>query len=155
MLCWHGTSICAPTSCLLQKLGQGFAHHLVFVQKLHHKNIKSDSYAKHFANQLQNFKKLSPKFQRKHFSSEIIWQGNPISAVKTFKTPHCILFNRERLEILKRSKKTPHLLINSCNEKYVGCRHNPLFHRYSNKKTSADDSNKDERVRPRTVTAEV
>ena len=132
-----------------------FSGHFDDVQRLHTKNIKSDSYAKHFACQLQNFEKLPPKFQRKHISLEILWQGNPISAVKTFKTPHCVLCNRERLEILKMSKKTPHLLINSCNEIFGGCRHNPLFHRYGNKKTSADDSEKDERVKPRKVTAEV
>jgi hypothetical protein len=141
--------------CTQQNLKNRMQGHLNDVQKLHHKNIKSDSYAKHFANHLQNFKRLSPKFQRQHISCEVIWQGNPISAVKTFKTPHCILCNRERLEILKRSKKTPHLLINSCSEIFGGCRHNPLFHRYNNRNTSADDSKKDEKVKPRKVTAEV
>ena len=102
----------------------------------------------------KNFKKLSSKIQRKHISSEVVWQGNPISAVKTFKTPHCALCNRERLEILKRSRQKPHLLINSCSEIFGGCRHNPQFHRYS-KQISADDSKKDERVKPAKVTAEV
>ena len=59
--------------------------HFNDVQKLHCKKIKSDSYAKHFAYQLQNFKKLSPKFQRKHISSEVVWQGNPISTEKLSK----------------------------------------------------------------------
>ena len=148
-----GKSYIGQTQQNFKKRMQG---HFNDVQKLHNKKIKSDSYAKHFAYQLQNFKgkKLTPKFQRQHISSEVVWQGNPISAVKTFKTPHCALCNRERLEIFQRSRKKPNLLINSCSEIFGGCRHNPKFHRYS-KTISADDSEKDERVKPTKVTTEV
>ena len=65
---------------------------------------------------------------------EVIWQGNPISCVKTFKNLNCSLCTRERLEIynaMKEDKKNgSNLLINSLNELYGGCRHNPKFHRY-------------------------
>ena len=115
---------------------------------------KSDSYAKHFAHQLQNWKTVPPKIQREHYSSKTLWQGNPISAVKTFGTQHCILCNRERLEIFKRFKKNPQSLINSCGEIFGGCLHKPKFHRYS-KQTSADESKKDEKVKPRIATTEV
>ncbi len=117
---------------------------------------RSDSYAKHFAHQLQNWKTVPPKIQREHYSSKILWQGNPISAVKTFGTQHCILCNRERLEIFKRFKKNPQSLINSCGEIFGGCLHKPKFHRYSNKQTpSTDESEKDEKVKPRKATTEV
>ena len=112
---------------------------------------QSDSYAKHFAYQLQNFPVISPKIQRQQYSSKILWQGNPISTVKTFKTNHCMLCNRERLEIFKRHNKEPQSLINSCGEIFGGCSHNPHFHRYC-KTTSADDSTKDEKVKSITTT---
>jgi len=115
---------------------------------------RTDSYAKHFAHQLQNWKTVPPKVQREHYSSKILWQGNPISAVKTFGTQHCILCNRERLEIFKRFKKNPQSLINSCGEIFGGCLHKPKFHRYS-KQTSTDESKKDEKVKPRKTTTEV
>ena len=46
---------------------------------------------------------------------------------------------KERLEILKASKQQPKRLINSCNELYGACRHRPVFHRYTNYTTSADE----------------
>jgi GIY-YIG catalytic domain len=105
--------------------------HFNDVNKLHQKGIKSDSYAKHFAEQLRNFKTLSPNLQRNSITCKIIWKGNPISAVKTFGTKDCSLCNRERIEILKASRKDPKSLINSCNEIYGACRHKPRFHRYA------------------------
>ncbi len=104
--------------------------HFGDVKKLLKTDEKSDSYAKHFAHQLINFKDPSNKLQRNNIHCSIIWQGNPISAVKTFGTANCALCNKERLEILKLSRYKPHLLINSCNEIYGACRHKPKFHRY-------------------------
>jgi hypothetical protein len=116
---------------------------------------RSDSYSRHFATQLQNWKAIPPKVQREHYSSKILWQGNPISAVKSFGTQHCILCNKERLAIFKQFKKDPQSLINSCGEIYGGCLHKPKFHRYSNKQTSTDESKMDEKVKPRKATTEV
>ena len=95
---------------------------------------------------------ISPKIQRRHYSSKILWQGNPLSTVKTFETNHCMLCNRERLEIFKRNNKEPKSLINSHNEIFGGCHHKPHFHRYCRKTTSADDSTKDEKVNSTTTT---
>ena len=53
---------------------------------------------------------------------------------------------KERIEILKHSKKDPNSLINSCNEIYGACRHKPKFHRYVSRNPSTDESKKDERV---------
>ena len=65
---------------------------------------------------------------------EIMWQGNPISSVKTFRNLNCSLCTRERLEIYKAMKhekvNNTNFLINSSNELYGGCRHNPKFHRF-------------------------
>jgi GIY-YIG catalytic domain len=120
--------------------------HFNDVKKLHQHGIKSDSYAKHFSLQLSNFDNPTPKIQRNSISCEILWQGNPINVVKTFGTPNCALCNKERLEILKQSKKDPNSLINSCNEIYGACRHNSKFHRYKSRPSSTDESNIDERV---------
>ena len=49
---------------------------------------------------------------------------------------------RERLEILKAFKTQPLRLINSSNELYGACRHRPVFHRYTNYTTSADEGQK-------------
>ena len=108
---------------------------------------------------LQQFKgmeegKLTPGMKRHHRKCEILWRGNPISMVKTFGTRNCALCNRERLEILKRSRKDPNSTINSCNEIYGACRHKPKFHWYIKQNTSTDESNKDERIKPTKVTTE-
>ena len=113
--------------------------HFNEVRKLHQLGEKSDSYAKHFARQLVNFEKVSNTLQRNTIHCSVIWQGNPISAVKTFGTANCALCAKERLEILKLSRYKPHLLINSCNEIYGACRHKPRFHRYTTAQ-STDES---------------
>ena len=101
------------------------------VRSLQRTGRRYDSYARHFATQLQNFHPISPTLIRNSSIISIIWKANPITAVKTFGTPHCLLCNRERLEILKMSRYKPNLLINSCNEIYGACRHKAKFHRYT------------------------
>ena len=118
--------------------------HFNDVRKLHKHGEKSDSYAKHFAKQFINFNEINNRIQRNSIHCSVIWQGNPISAVKTFGTANCMLCAKERLEILKISRFKPHLLINSCNEIYGACRHKPRFHRYITAQ-STDDSKKDEK----------
>ena len=129
--------------------------HFNDVKKLVERGESSDTYAAHFGEQLQNFKTVNPNKQRNSITGSIIWQGNPISAVKTFGTAHCVLCNKERLEILKRLKENPDSLINSCNEIYGGCRHRPKFHRFKQQYPSTDDSIMDEKVKPTNITTEV
>jgi hypothetical protein len=126
--------------------------HFNDVKKLHLLGVKSDSYAKHFATQFLNFTDVTPELQRNSITCEILWKGNPINVVKTFGTPNCALCNKERLEILKQSRKNPKSLINSCNEIYGACRHNPKFHRYDSRTPSTDESRIDERVTPTNFT---
>ena len=62
--------------------------HFGDVQHLHDEGKKkSDSYAKHFAQQFPNGDNASPLEQRKHITSKVVWQGNPINAMKTFNPP--------------------------------------------------------------------
>jgi GIY-YIG catalytic domain len=129
-----------------QYLKKRMQQHFNDVKLLHKQGIKSDSYARHFAKQFVNQKELTPETQRNNIQCEILWQGNPINVVKTFGTPNCALCNKERLAILKQSRKNPDSLINSCNEIYGACRHNPKFHRYKSRTPSTDESNRDERV---------
>lgn len=130
--------------------------HFGDTKRLHLKGEKSDTYAKHFAKQFPPTETPTPDQQRAGIYCSIIWKGNPISAVKTFATRNCTLCARERLEILKQSRKDPHSLINSCNEIYGACRHNPKFHRYDkHNNPSTDESIEDEKVQNRKVTTEV
>jgi hypothetical protein len=126
--------------------------HFNDVRRLHSQGIKSDSYAKHFAEQTSRFDNVTPQLQRNSIKCSVLWQGNPINVVKTFGTPNCALCNRERIEILKQSKKDPNSLINSCNEIYGACRHHPKFHRYISRSPSTDESIEDERVTPTNLT---
>ena len=105
--------------------------HLGEVCTLVNKGKKSDSFARHFASHHINRQtKLTTGEARKDMKVTILWQGKAISSNKTFGTLNCALCMKERLEILKFSKKTPHLLINSSTEFYGACRHKPRFHRY-------------------------
>jgi len=80
----------------------------------------------------------------------IIWQGNPISVVKTFATKNCALCAKERIALLKQSRSNPQLLINSNNEIDRACGHTPRFYGHNVKQTtpSTDESINDERVSP-------
>ena len=82
---------------------------------------------------------------------EIIWQGKPISSIKTFKTLNCSSCTRERLEIYKAmkldKKNKSNFLIDSLNELCGGCRHNPKFHGHCHICTqSADEAIATEKV---------
>ena len=68
---------------------------------------------------------------------------------------NCVLCQRERQEILKQSMKDPNSIINSCNEIYGACRHNPKFHRLRKQNPSTDESLEDERVEQAEVTTEI
>ena len=78
-----------------------------------------------------NFPELTPSLIRNNTEYSILWQGNPLSTVKTFGIPHCSrLCGKERLEILKRARYKPQSLINKKKDLYEACNHKPQFHRY-------------------------
>jgi hypothetical protein len=122
--------------------------HFQDVKKLMEKGVHSDSYARHFAGIWpRGAAAPSPGMQRDLIKCDILWQGNPISVVKTFGKSTCALCNRERMEIIKLSRSIPDKLINSCSEIHGACRHKPKFHRYHEQDTpSADERKKRERV---------
>jgi len=131
-----------------QKFKNRMQQHFNEVQKLVKLDEKSDLHAKHFATQFYDTN-LSPTNQRGGTTCSIIWQGNPISVVKTFATKNCALCAKERLEILKQSRSNPQLFINSNNEIYGACRDRPRFHRHVKQITpSTDESINDERASP-------
>ena len=112
---------------------------------------KSDSFAHHFCQMIppETDKKKIKDYVR--VKIDLLWQGNPMSCVKTFGTRACKLCSKESLAILKLTRKTPHLAINKCNEVYGACGHTPCFHRFnqlqsSDAKTSTDESDKGKRV---------
>ena len=73
-------------------------------------NDISDSFAKHFASHFPNENHIDGNDARDTTNIEIIWQGNPVSSVKTFKNPNCSLCTRERLEIYKAIKLNKKLI---------------------------------------------
>lgn len=96
----------------------------------------SNSFAKHFASHFQDKKHTSRGDVRNITNVEIVWQGNPMSSIKTFRNLNCNPCTKERLEIYKAmqldQKNNSKLFINSLNELYGGCRHSPKFHGYCN-----------------------
>jgi len=89
-----------------QRFKNRMQQHFNEVQNLVKLGEKSDSYAKHFATQFCDTNP-SPTNQRGGITCSIIWQGNPISVVKTFATKNCALCAKERLAILKQSRSNP------------------------------------------------
>ena len=118
--------------------------HFSETKQLVNDNMLSDSFAKHFAGHFNNNERIARGDVRNITKIEILWQGKPISSIKTFKKLNCNLCTRERIEIYKAMKRdkenNTNFLINSLNEVYGACRHNPKFHRYcSIIPKSADD----------------
>jgi GIY-YIG catalytic domain len=107
-------------------------------KKLFNKN--SDTFASHFADQMRNFVGFSHILHRNMYKLSVLWQANPIQAIKSFGTPRCVLCTRERLEILKLHRHSPQLLINHRTEIYGACRHKARFHRYMRHTDSTDDT---------------
>jgi len=131
-----------------QKFKARMQQHFNEVQKPIELGKKSHSCAKHFATQFHDTNP-SPASQRKGITCSIIWQGNPISVVKTFATKNSALCAKERIAILKQSRSNPQLLINSKNKINRACGHRPRFHRHAKQTTpSADGSINDERASP-------
>ena len=111
---------------------------------------KSGSYANHFSQLLPSgLVKPSVATLREHLPQrfEVLWQGKPISTVKTFKTDKCALCVNERLEIIKHARgPEANLMINTNDEIFGACRHKPMFHRYHKSTTNAEEPAKGERV---------
>jgi len=147
----NSTPVCEVKSHMgntQQKFKARMQQHFNEVQKLVKLGEKSDLHAKHFATQSHDANPSSVN-QRGRMACNIIWQGNPIIAVKTVATKNCALHVKERIAILKQSRCNPQLLVNSNNEICGACGHGPCFHRCA-KHTSRiiDESMNDKRVSP-------
>jgi hypothetical protein len=122
--------------------------HFQDIKKLMEKGVRSDSYTQHFAGIWPRGAAVpTPGMYHDLIKCKILWQGNPILVMKTFRKNTCALCNRERMEIIKISRATPDILINSCSEIHGACCHKPRFHRYHGQDNpSADDRKKCEKV---------
>ena len=67
-----------------QKMKNRQGQHLDDVKKLVTKGMHSDSFAAHFVGHCTSGVKPSNKELREMMKYQIIWQGNPISCMKTF-----------------------------------------------------------------------
>jgi hypothetical protein len=121
------------------------------VKKGVEKGKDTDSFAAHFRMHLEEVVKVKAHQVRALFTTKILWQGNPISCVKSFKKMNCTLCMKERTEIMKRSFENDKKAINNCSELYGACKHNPAFHRFTKgtvkKGKSTDDGLGPERVK--------
>lgn len=99
----------------------------------------SDSFAKHWASHHfpDSHIEITLDMVRQMKEIDILWQGNPISCMKSFKKRAYCLCMTEHLLILKTSRgKDAKKLINSNNEIYGGCHHIPKFHRFTHENSS-------------------
>ena len=139
-----------------QQVKSRMQQHKQDTKRLFSEGKKSDSFASHFAKLIPEgttAKDVCGKNLIK-YKVDILWQGNPLACVKTFGTSACKLCAKERLAILKITRKTPHLAINKCTEIYGACRHKPAFHRFDHNednkhKVSTDEARNAERVTQR------
>ena len=81
----------------------------------------------------------------------LIWQGNPISCMKTFGKEVCLLCMRERIKISKVQQLEENYLINLCYKNFGACRHKMRFHRFLKEKQSVKSTSTDEGVKPERV----
>ena len=129
-----------------------FGQHCDDVRNLVRLERKADSFARHFAAHVKEGPVGDTRGElRKVVDHEVLWEGNPISCVKSFGKLNCKLCMRERMEILKASREDKENLINSCHEIYGACRHKAKFHRFIKNgnvtnNTNTDDGGKPERV---------
>ena len=124
-----------------QQIKKRMEAHMGDMCKLTNKNQHFDSFAQNFASvcQASDGIKLTRKDVRRYMLVETIWEGNPISVMKTFGKPLCILCMKEKINILQAIRMNPKMTINTCNKLYGACRHNTKFHRYTNYKICADE----------------
>ena len=141
-----------------QKVKTRMQGHKQETKELFIKGRRSDSFAAHFAQLIPPGTETKDVKNHFKYTVDILWQGNPLSCVKTFGTSACKLCAKERLAILKLTRSTPHLAINRCTEIYGACRHQTKFHRFDIKKeennmVSTDEAKNAERVPgPRSTT---
>jgi len=112
------------------------------------KRQKLDSHASHFAKHFKPGHKPTPKELHEMQTFDAVWQGDPLSVAKSFGTRECQLCSREKINIVKWSRKEPEKLVNTCSEICGGCRHKPRFHRCREEveDNSTDECTEHERV---------
>ena len=113
-----------------QKLKNCIDSHLGETCDLVNKRNYSDIFARHFANIFLQGAKIACQDVRLKTQVGVLWEGNPISCMKSFGRLNFSLCMKEWLHILKRLCTDPTTLINSSNELYGACRHYTRFHRY-------------------------
>ena len=107
--------------------------HYSGVKKLLEKNVKSTKFSKHFSRcyiKRYGTKKYNVNKIRDMCHHEVVYEANPLVAVKTYGGNACRLCMVERMEILKESCRNQRKLLNRRSEIFSTCRHNVYFHQY-------------------------
>ena len=87
-----------------------------------------------FCSTFQQGRQRVTKWSPKTLEVEILWQGKPISCMKSFGKNTCSLCMRERCCILDACNENQKKLINSKSEIFGACRHKTKFHRLARNK---------------------
>ena len=124
-----------------------FTQHYASVGKKLKKGISDSRYAKHWASCY--VKRYGTKVYdvckvRDMTHHEIIYEANPLTAVKTYGRNGCRLCMEERLEIYKESCRNQVKMINKRKEIYNTCNHNVKFHHYSRNTEELTESSEKE-----------
>ena len=62
---------------------------------------------------------------------DVLWIGNVVMCMKSFRTNHCLLCMKERYFLFHHRMKHRHTLLNQNLDIHKGCTHNPAFHRFT------------------------
>jgi hypothetical protein len=112
------------------------AGHFALLSKYMRKHKDSSSLVKHLAQkdhwpELAQGEITTPKQLRAKLIFNVVYQGNPISAVRSFGTNRCKICMKEQIEILKHSFDPTVKLMNSRLEIHSSYLHKPEFRRFS------------------------
>ena len=104
-----------------QKLKHRMNAHFSETKQLVNDDVFSDSFAKHFAGHFNGDEKITRGDVRNTTRIEMLWQGEPILSIKTFKKLNCNSCARERIEIHKAMKRDKEDNTNSKSTLWMRC----------------------------------
>jgi hypothetical protein len=134
-----------------QKLKVRIGRHLGEVKQRVVEGKKATSFSAHFAQHCTKGVKPTGDELRRMIKVKVLWQGNPISCMKSFGTLRCSLCMRERIELLRAMEQEECQVINYCNEIFGACRHKTKFHRFLKEHTDVKNTSTDEGDKPEKV----
>ena len=110
-----------------------FNQHYCDVKKRLEKGKNKTRFSKHFASCYQEeygTKVYNVKKMKKLVRHEVLWEGNPLSCVKTYGTKQCTLCAEEKYAIWSETGRNFKYCLNKRKEIFSKCAHNVYFHHF-------------------------